>query len=175
MGAVLITVITFFCTSYIPNANPPVEFNPNPGEYELLVTGSDKLFLQGNINYNTNTRISEEDTDCPTLHLVLHQEDNPGSKILDLYLAHPELTNPLTRRSFNVSEEIRGFVRDFEGVFGIADIDCLGELPFFSKKGQIEILDSEDGLLAGFLNIQLSNALGEIIQIEGNFKASRQF
>ncbi|MFX0555877.1 hypothetical protein ACOCEA_03725 [Maribacter sp. CXY002] len=67
--------------------------------------------------------------------------------------------------------DINGLLDEFDGVFGVATIDTLGEAPFFAKKGSIDILSINDTHCKGKLDIAMRNTDGYVINITGSFEA----
>lgn len=168
-GLVLLTAITFLCTSYITDAENPADFLPDPGNYELEVSGSQRLLLKGLVAIETGQKVSSEGVPYPTLSVKLLKEGTDNGHFLDLYMATPKLTHPLKKGTYNITEHVDGFVKDFKGVFGFADIELFGELPFFSEEGQITICDVQNKRMSGRLQLKLSNSAGEIIEMAGSF------
>ena len=66
---------------------------------------------------------------------------------------------------------IDGFINHFDGVFGVANINSMGERPFFAANGTIHILKIESNNVAGRMNMTLSNGDGSTIKIVGKFEA----
>lgn len=169
LGIFLLTAITFWCTSYIPSQAYPITFNPDPGDFELVVSGSNELYLKGSVLLDASSRISEKGTSYPEIRLRLIGEDGNHSNFIDLFLATPDLSYPLKGGTYVITENVKGLFRDFDGVFGFADLDHFGEMPFFSKEGKITIVEADDELLLGSLKMELGNTQGQLIEIEGNF------
>lgn len=170
-GMVVLLAITFLFTSYIPSTEYPIYFYPNPGSYELLVSGSSQLHINGPVTFKTGEAVSGEGMPYPTLKLKLQNQAKSHRNFLDLYLSDPKLSNPIEKGTYAITEQVEGFFKDFKGVFGFAEIDHFGELPYFSRKGRITIYDAEKEYLSGCLELILSNTLGEIIEVKGNFVA----
>ena len=59
----------------------------------------------------------------------------------------------------------------FNGVYGFADLGGISELPFFIKSGDITITESFSNKVNGKLEVQLKNADGESLNVEGFFNA----
>ncbi|MGI9547307.1 MAG: hypothetical protein ACR2MM_08730 [Flavobacteriaceae bacterium] len=169
LGLVLLMAITFLCTSYIPIAEHRADILPNPGNFELVVSGNNTLYLKGSVAIEAGEMVSSEGDFYPTLNLKLLKNGKDNGQFLNLYMANPKLSHPLKTGNYAVTENIDGFIRDFKGVFGFADIDHFGELPFFSEQGQITICDTENRRVSGRLQLKLSNSAGEIIEVKGSF------
>ena len=71
---------------------------------------------------------------------------------------------------YNVNS-IDGFLNHFNGVFVVANIAELGEMPFFATEGNVRITELSKKSVQGKLNVELSNAEGQKIKIAGNFEA----
>ncbi len=169
LGILLMTAITFWCTSYIPSRSYPITFNPEPGHFEMVISGTDELYLSGRVLLETTGRISGNGNRYPEIRLRLKGDGAVQNNFIDLFLATPEVSYPLSGGTYTVTENVKGLFRDFDGVFGFADLDQFGEIPFFSKQGKISIVVANNKLLLGSLKMELGNTLGEVIEIEGNF------
>lgn len=168
LGIVLITAITFWCTSYIPSQSYPITFEPEPGHFEMVISGTEELYLSGRVLLDTSRRATDYGNSYPEIRLRLIADGAVHNNFIDLFLATPEVSYPLSGGTYAVTENVKGLFRDFDGVFGFADLDQFGEIPFFSKQGKISIVEANN-LLLGSLKMELGNTLGEIIEIEGNF------
>ncbi|MEN8799049.1 MAG: hypothetical protein ABF293_07385 [Flavobacteriaceae bacterium] len=174
LGIVLITAITFWCTSYIPSQSYPITFDPEPGHFEMVVSGTNELYLSGSVVLDTTRRVSVNGNSYPEIRLRLKGDGAAHNNFIDLFLATPELSYPLSGGTYAVTENVKGLFRDFDGVFGFADLYQFGEIPFFSKEGKISIVEANNQLLLGSLKMELGNTLGEVIEIEGNFVTYRE-
>ena len=59
----------------------------------------------------------------------------------------------------------------FNGVYGFADFGGISELPFFIKSGDVTIIECFSNNVNGKLEVQLENANGESLNVEGSFNA----
>ncbi len=73
-----------------------------------------------------------------------------------------------------ISGNIEGFLNYFDGVFGFANLNEFGELPFFAKNGAVTIDNIEDKILKGSINVVFENINEESVAIAGNFIALRR-
>ncbi len=171
IGIAVLAAISILSTSYIPVESKADSFWPDPGHYEVSVKGKKELVLQGRVNMKSTTGQDLKKDKLTTWCFTLQDEENNIDHSFNLYIADRKNSTSVEQGNYLISENINGFINEFQGVFGVADISELGELPFFSKRGQIAISHKDQGRLTGQLQLTLSNALGEIIEVQGRFVA----
>ena len=175
LGIVFFTAISILSTSFIPFYNTPEPIWPELGKYELWVKGDQELCLQGRVFYDYLVGTDQENDQFSTWRLKLQDEDIRFDHSFVFYIADQKNKSAVQQGNYLISKNIDGFIKDFEGVFGVGDIDELGELPFFTKQGKITISHIEKETMAGNLQLLLSNNAGEIIEVEGKFFAPIDF
>ena len=167
--------ITFLCTSYIPSFHPSSLSEPSPGQYEIVVKGDTPLLLRGTVNFESQPAITREGMSYTKWNIRLRNHEGGDRHFLDFYLVDALSSNALDKGSYHITENVESFFSEFKGVFGFADIDQLGELPFFSRQGRITIFEVGEKSLTGTLQLELRNASGKKIALEGNFMAVKEF
>ena len=172
-GFIVLTAITFLCTSYIPTFQSFIKSEPRPGHYEIVVKGENPIYLKGSVNFHSQPAISREGEPYTKWNIRLRNHQSSEKHFLDFYLVNTLSTDALDTGSYPITENIESFIDEFKGVFGFADIDSFGELPYFSKQGRITILDAGEENLTGSLQLELRNAAGKMIAVEGNFSAAK--
>ena len=175
IGIAFLAAIFILFTSYIPADTHPEENWPELGKYELSVKGDQELNLQGRIFYDYLVGTDQPQDQISTCRLQLRDENNRIEHSFDFYIADQKNIATIKQGDYLISKNIDGFFKDFKGVFGVADISELGELPFFTEKGKITISYAEDESIAGILQLILSNNMGETIEVEGKFFAPKDF
>ncbi len=174
ISILLLISITFLCTSYMPFYQDSDDIILEEGKYELVAKGNTELDLKGAIGFTSVEEISSEGTTYSTLNLRFKNDDRFSPHFFEFYITNTDISKPLIKGTYKISENIEGFIKDFKGVFGIADIAIFGELPFFTEKGQITIYHLEDASLSGRVDLTLTNTLGEIIEVSGDFVAAKE-
>ena len=167
-----IVAITSLCISYVLPEKLMDEISLEDGAYELTSSGELSLNLSGFAYLNTDDVISEDGSLYTTVKLELENEEEADKHFLDIYITDSGINQPFVKRTYAISENIDGFINDFQGVFGFANIDRLGELPFFTKEGYISIFHSDHHRMAGNLKLTLMNTIGQTIELEGDFIAT---
>ena len=119
---------------------------------------------------NINGQDLKEDQPA-TWCFTLQDEKNNKDHSFNLYIADQNNSSSVKQGNYMIPENINGFIHQFQGAFGVANITEFGELPFFSERGQITVSLVDQESLAGHLQLSLSNALGEIIEVQGKFVA----
>ena len=167
IGIAFLAITTILSTSFIPLEESAASLWPELGRYELTVEGQEVLCLQGNIFYNsTQNQLS-------AWNLVLRDESKEAEHALDFYIADQNNHNGVEQGNYPITENIEGLFKEFRGVFGFAEIDQLGELPYFTEEGRITINKIQKETLTGHLQLTLSNNNGETIRVEGKFIAPK--
>lgn len=173
VGIILVISITFLCRSYIPSGDYPDQCRLESGTYELVARGDTHINLSGSAALEATKAVSRDGVPYTQLKFQLENEGN-NRHSLDLYMADPRFGLPLFNGTYRISEHIEGFLKEFSGVIGFADIEQFGELPFFTEQGQITIFNRKKGQISGRMELKLSNTLGKIIEVEGNFVALQE-
>lgn len=96
-------------------------------------------------------------------------EDNRFPHSMEFLISKEHTAMQISKGSYLVSQDSRGFLNNFDGVFGLININSLGELPFFAKSGDVRIDFVDDVTVKGMLTISLRNANDKSINLEGDF------
>ena len=172
LAVLLIISLSYLLTSHVTFSVASVPEHLEPGDFELVASGSSQMDLNGMAAFKTVNTISSDGDVYQQLKLIFSDPTDPGKHNITIYFTKPDVADHLERGTYYITENISGFINDFEGVFGFADIGKMGELPYFTKKGQIRISASDENNIAGRLKLVLKNNLGEIVEVRGDFVAS---
>ncbi len=170
-GFIVLTAIAFLCTSYIPSIHSTSSSTPDKGHYNIVVKGEHPVYLNGIVDFDAHSTVSGNGETYTKWNIRLRDHEGYNRHFLDFYLVNTLSSDVLEKGSYRISENIESLLTEFRGVFGFADIDQCGELPYFSRKGRITILNAGEESLTGSLELELRNAAGRIIEVEGNFSA----
>lgn len=154
-------------TSELPVA--PIE----NGDYRLAVTGAFDKILIGHIVYNKQLDSERGGKQLVRIELKLEHIDATTDHSMGFWLAKHANGPDDLKGNYEVSAKAAGLSANIEGVFGFADINILGEQPFFADYGSVNISALDAKLLHGDLNITLRNFEGKTIEISGSFIATR--
>ena len=141
--------------------------------YSLQVTGVLNQELKGTMSYETDIKITTGGTSFSTLELKLSNDLGEIRHSMGFLISQQAQSNTISVGTYNVAESIDGFLNDFDGVFGFADLDVMSDLPFFAQKGEIIITDLGKNKLEGSMVITLRNSNGKLIKVNGDFLARR--
>lgn len=141
------------------------------GMYELRSTGNLNQNLNGVVNFETAIERTNEGIPFSTLRLKLGCEKGNSNHFIEFLISKENMDEYISKGSYQISKESDGLLHNFDGVFGFADIQELGELPFFANDGEISIDYGDEKRLQGTISIGLSNANGKSIKLNGNFVA----
>ena len=172
LGILLLISITYLCVAYIPSTEAKGVDHLEPGRYELIAKGDIDLNLAGTAVFGMEQSISNNGAINERLELQLKNPLSTGGHYITIYVSDREFSRSLKKGTYLITENIEGFINQFEGVFGFADIEPLGELPYFARKGEITIIKADNNSIAGRLMMILRNASGDIVELEGDFLAS---
>lgn len=167
-------VMLFVFTSYIS----PYEKNRDvafvEGRYHLKTSDNEPMLLEGNIFFSTAISSSSKGKPYSIIKLDLENSGNSVVHSMGFMISKQNRNKEIQQGKYKVPVKIDGFIKNFEGVFGFANIKEKGELPFFAEYGNIVISYIGPKLLIGNLKIKLKNAEGKHLNIKGEFTAIRK-
>ena len=144
----------------------------DPGTYHLTAMGDRDIVLEGDVYYEPVQDFQEDGRTYSILKFQLSPEGSKATHTLGFYIAREKGAMPLG--TYRMAEDIDGFLHRFDGVFAFADINALGEQPFFAKTGKLTIDYSVPSALGGTLAVTMLNANGQTVAIQGDFLAMRK-
>ena len=96
---------------------------------------------------------------------------NPAKIPIQFLISVDPDEQSISTGTYNISRYISGFMNNFDGVFGYANLNMLGERPFFTRKGQLVITEKNNELVSGTLDVFLEAVNGESLHLQGSFRA----
>ena len=172
LGTLLLLSITYICTSYVPLPSESTENQLESGRYDLVAKASESIELLGNVSFQSIRNVSVNGEESQKLQLSFHSDEGKDMHNITVYFTGLDSTSPLNKGTYYITKNISGFLNDFNGVFGFADIHLLGELPYFARKGKIRITAIDENNVKGRLDLELKNNTGHIVEVSGDFVAS---
>jgi len=142
------------------------------GSYELQATGALEQQLCGIVYFENTLETNTQGIQCSTLTLKFTSNESSDQYSMELLITKQNQSSPIKKGKYGVSEDIEGFLNDFDGVFGFANVRSLGEEPFFAKKGKVVITQITELGLRGYIDVALKCAKGTKIFINGSFSAA---
>lgn len=170
----LLVLLPFFFTSYISPLHEKNDPFPYHGEYKLRILGSQNQVLTGAIDFETALERSAGGNAISTLNLRLRNDQKGNAHSFGFLISRQQSTGAIARGTYRISGKIDGFLNSFDGVFAFANIEAMGELPFFAKNGSIYITDIGPDSLRGSIEVKLESPEGKLLNIKGNFIAVRR-
>lgn len=167
-------VIPFVFTSHISPIDGSDALVVAEGSYHLRASGYQPMALQGTVVFSTVRAVSSRGKPYATIKLDLRHNGKEKVHSLGFLIRKQNWDEELEEGKYRVPVEIDGFIKDFEGVFGFANIKELGELPFFAVDGDIDISYKGPKFLRGDMQIKLRNSEGKHLNIKGEFNAIRK-
>lgn len=143
------------------------------GEYDLQSTGNLNKNLTGNITFETSIEKTSSGTSFSTLKLKLDDDKSNTEHMMQFLISKENSSNEIALGTYIITKDTDGFLNYFDGVFGFANIEALGEFPLFAQNGEIKIRYLDAKTVRGYMRIDLRNANGKSIHLEGGFMAKR--
>lgn len=143
------------------------------GEYDLQSTGNLNKNFTGDITFETSIEKTSSGTSFSTLKLKLDDGKSNAEHMMQFLISKENSSNKMALGTYKVTKDDDGFLNYFDGVFGFANIKALGELPLFAQNGEIKIRYIDAKTVRGYMRIDLHNANGKSIHLEGGFMAKR--
>ena len=163
-----------FCAFLISEArvsSPLLYDEDSMGKYAFQSTGDLSQYLDGKVNFESLIQIDDSRHSTSILKLKLDSEENGLPHTVEFLISQENTNKPVSKGSYLISQDPNGFLNNFDGVFGFANINSLGELPFFAKSGEVRLDFVDDFMVKGMLNVNLRNGNGKSINLEGDFVA----
>lgn len=142
-------------------------------DYQIQVSGSLNKSFNGNLEFETAIETTSKGISVSTLKLKLINKDTTLPHTIEFLVARENMEMILPKGSYTVARNDEGLLNYFDGVFGVANINALGELPLFAKSGRIQIDFLDENSLKGTLNVKLKNSVGKSIHVKGNFATTK--
>jgi hypothetical protein len=141
---------------------------------ELLVTfGEDEICLPYGLVYQERLSALEDGSFFPSLVISVPKNTcaPQGHKAMELVISQGD-GREIGKGQYSITG-VSSFLEPYSNVFGVANYDAWGELPFFATSGEIRIAHKEDQQIYGYLQMVCENQKGDQLTIEGPFMAQR--
>ena len=151
-----------------------------------------ELFTAGKVSENSSYHIHTDEELCLVLNgkssfknevklrkdglqysLRLQFSGMDGDHLFGFLVSEKNNANKITQGSYSISEKVNSFLNDFEGVFGYANMDVLGEYPLFAKEGTLTIWKVDSHRICGTVSVVFESNEGKKIRLKGNFISLR--
>ncbi len=144
------------------------------GSHELQVTGALDQQLCGVVYFENTLETNNQGIPFSTLTLKFTNNESSDQHSMELLITKQNQSSPIKKGKYGVAEDIEGFLNDFDGVFGFANVRSIGEEPFFAKKGKVVITQITELGLRGNINVTFKCNKGTKIFINGSFSAAKK-
>ncbi len=161
---------------FISNSKVEPLMIPNnfEGSYSFESNGAIEHSLQGKASFSTNTKSSNNGTPFSTLSLKFVNNQKSLEHTIQFIISEQNRSDAVAAGKYGIKDNIDGFLNNFDGVFGYANINELGEEPFFTTMGKVDINRIGKDDLEGHVNVTLSDNDGKKIILKGDFHAIRR-
>lgn len=167
LWVILPLLLISFISRGLSNNYPDLE----SGTYQLNAIGAANTLLKGNIFFQQDEVISSKGRLLSTLKLNFEDNENSGELPIQFLISVDTDKQTISTGKYNISRYISGFMNNFDGVFGYANLSMLGEKPFFTRKGELVITEHSRDLVSGTLDVILEDVHGESLHLQGSFSA----
>jgi len=144
------------------------------GNYSFKASGAIEQSLQGKVSFKAHTGTSNKGTSFSSLSLTFVNEEQGLEHELEFIISEQNETESLATGKYEIKDNIEGFLNNFDGVFGYANIDIIGEQPFFTTKGKVVITRIGKVDLKGYVDVTLRSNVGKELMIKGDFHAIKR-
>ena len=167
LWVILPLLLISFISRGLSNKHPGVD----SGTFQLNSTGAANTLLEGNSFFEQDEVISRKGRLLSILKLNFRDNRDPRDIPIQFLISVDTDKQKISTGKYNISRYISGFVNNFDGVFGYANLSILGEKPFFTRKGQLVITEKSQDLISGTLDVILEDLNGESLHLQGSFSA----
>ncbi|WP_157486416.1 hypothetical protein [Maribacter forsetii] len=141
------------------------------GSYSFNVEGKLNFHLDGAAAFQSRTEVDKLGHRTDKLLLSFTTCNDEREQTLEFIIASKAKGKRGIQAGKHKIKSINRLMNSFSGVYGFADLGSVSELPFFIKSGDITITESFSNIVDGKLEVQLENAEGEVLLINGSFNA----
>ncbi len=159
---------------FISNRNAESPLTVGEGKYELFANGSGPDEITGDVDFEESEIISKNGQLLNVLKINFKDTAIEEGMNMEFLISLRSDAQSIEEGKYYVNRYISGFVSEFNGVFGYANLDSHGEEPYFSKNGHLNITNKSDDLVQGTMKVTLEDVAGKKLQLQGSFKALRQ-
>ncbi len=143
------------------------------GEYFLRTSGPLNTEFKGKIEFEEGEKIHNGIV-INNLGLSFKGLDDRNSTMLQFLISRKAEQGTIPKGTYTISSNKGGFLNNFNGIFGYADVKALGEKPYIARKGSLVIKDKDLESLSGTLKVRLEDINGQSLYIEGYFIATKK-
>ena len=139
----------------------------------MRVNGAFQELLNGRVTFETSKGVAGIGTPYSSISLKFKTKDQNQEQLMGFVIQKQANAKGLTVGEYKLTNNIKGFLNNFDGVFGYADIKSLGEKPLFAKKGKLVITQIDADNIRGYLNVRFNDNAnnGNELFVKGNFHA----
>lgn len=163
-------ILLSFISSTIADNPLPVD----EGRYVLSADALSPRELEGDVTFAEQEVVSSTGHLLNVLKIQFQESENDQGFNMEFMISLRSDSEPIGEGKYYLNRYISGFVSEFNGVFGYADLNEQGEEPYFSKSGHLRITNRSDHQVQGTMEVTLVDVDGNKLQLGGSFKALRQ-
>jgi hypothetical protein len=167
-------ILPLILFSFISNRIADNPVSVEAGTYVLLADGVIQKEITGNAYFREREVVSKDGHLFNELKIKFNDAGPEEGLNMEFLISVRSDNEPPGEGKYYVNRYISGFVSEFNGVFGYANLHVQGEQPYFSKTGHLLITNRSNELIQGTMKVSLQDTGGKRLQLQGSFSASRQ-
>lgn len=158
---------------FISNSDiePMAIANTDLGVFEVNANGAFQEFMNGKVTFETSKGSTGQGTPYSSISLNFKNGGRNQENVMGFLIKKQFRSKELAIGEYALSKHIKGFLNNFDGVFGYADIKALGEEPMFAEKGKLVITQIDADNIRGYLNVRFKDNSSNELFVKGNFHA----
>ncbi len=127
--------------------------------------------MDGKVTYENVVGYTQKGMPYTSVSLKFTDENGDGDQRMEFLIKEMNSQQGLRTGEYRLPDHINGFLNNYEGVFGYADITFFGEEPLFTEKGKLVITEIDQCELKGYLNVVFRDLKGKEVLVKGDFHA----
>ena len=160
--------------SFISNRFADSPLPVDEGMYALSTIGANQLEITGDVGFQEDEIVSKNGNLLKILKINFNDATVKDGMDMQFMISLKSDAEAIQEGKYYVNRYISGFVGEFSGVFGYANMHAHGEEPYFSKMGHLDITSKSEDMVQGTMKVTMEDVAGEKLKFQGSFKAIRQ-
>jgi hypothetical protein len=153
--------------------NQWIEYNYFKEKKLMVKFGDNEIQVKSDFVFKEEIEVLPNGSQFTTIIISVPKKINGLQELEELEFVIADSNRPIMG-SVNYSiGEVPSFFGHGSKVFGVANYEIWGELPFFATSGNVRISHKEKEHLFGYIQMECHNQNGEKVKIRGPFAAQR--
>ncbi|MCE2613782.1 hypothetical protein LVD13_12435 [Flavobacteriaceae bacterium D16] len=175
LKSVLWIILPLILFSFISNRIADSPVSVNDGTYVLTASSGTQKEITGTVAFREREVVSKNGHLLNVLQISFNNANLEQGLNMEFLISVRSDNEAITEGKYYVNRYISGFVSEFNGVFGYANLHSQGEEPYFSKTGHLQLSSKSDKVIKGNMDVSLQDVDGKKLQLQGSFSALREY